>query len=328
MRGSANNRGVSYAKWGYIFIAPFFIAFFIFQLIPLVSTIYYSFFEYYRSGLKIVGPNPVGIENYKALFDSDFLKYMGNTIILWIAGFIPQIVISLLLAAWFTDLRLKIYGKQFFKVVIYMPNLIMASAFAMLFFALFSDNGPVNGFLMSAGIIDKPFRFLSSVVGTRGLVALMNFLMWFGNTTILLMAAVMGINPALFEAAELDGCTHLQIFFKITLPMIRPILVYVLITSMIGGLQMWDLPYLYKEGTAWNKNTETIAVFIYNKFHIIPQNYGYSAAASVILFVITSILGCICFAMNVAKDAKKKKALAKEQKKLAKLQSKSSFGGF
>jgi len=188
---------VSYAKYGYLFIAPFFIAFLIFQFIPLIQTIYYSFFEYYRSGLKIIGPNPVGFENYAALFEADFGKYAGNTIIMWILGFVPQILISLLLAAWFTDIRLRIKGKQFFKVVIYMPNLIMASAFAMLFFALFSDNGPVNSTLISMGIIAKPFRFLSSVWGTRGLVGLMNFLMWFGNTTILLMAAVMGINPSL-----------------------------------------------------------------------------------------------------------------------------------
>ena len=168
---------VSYAKYGYLFIAPFFIAFLIFQFIPLIQTIYYSFFEYYRSGLKIIGPNPVGFENYSALFEADFGKYAGNTIIMWILGFIPQIIISLLLAAWFTDIRLRIKGKQFFKVVIYMPNLIMASAFAMLFFALFSDNGPVNSTLISMGLISKPFRFLSSVWGTRGLVGLMNFLM-------------------------------------------------------------------------------------------------------------------------------------------------------
>ena len=217
--GSKRKNDVSYAKWGYIFILPFFIAFFIFQLVPMISTFYYSFFEYYRSGLTIIGPNPVGLENYQALFASDFPKYMGNTVIMWLLGFIPQIVISLLLAAWFTDVRLRIRGKQFFKVVIYMPNLIMASAFAMLFFALFSTNGPVNAFLMSAGIIDEPFRFLSSVWGARGLVGMMNFLMWFGNTTILLMAAVMGISPSLFEAAELDGCKDFGVLFRIVLPL-------------------------------------------------------------------------------------------------------------
>jgi multiple sugar transport system permease protein len=297
---------VSYAKYGYLFIAPFFIAFLIFQFIPLIQTIYYSFFEYYRSGLKIIGPNPVGFENYAALFEADFGKYAGNTIIMWILGFIPQILISLLLAAWFTDIRLRIKGKQFFKVVIYMPKLIMASAFAMLFFALFSDNGPVNSTLISMGIIAKPFRFLSSVWGTRGLVGLMNFLMWFGNTTILLMAAVMGINPSLFEAAELDGCTPTQTFFKITLPMIRPILVYVMITSMIGGLQMFDVPQILTNGSGAPNNTATTLIMNLNK-HLYSKNYGMGGALSVILFFITGILSFIVFKFSGNEDKYGKK---------------------
>lgn len=300
-KGKMNKiKSVDYSKWGYLFILPFFLAFFIFQLIPLVSTVYYSFFEYYRSGLKVIGPTPVGLANYKALFESDFLKYTGNTIILWLAGFIPQIVISLLLAAWFTDLRLKIKGKQFFKVVIYMPNLIMASAFAMLFFALFSANGPVNHALVNMGILKEPFRFLSSVAGARGLVALMNFLMWFGNTTILLMAAVMGINPSLFEAAELDGCTPTQTFFKITLPMIRPILVYVLITSMIGGLQMFDVPQILTNGKGTPDRTVTTIIMYLNN-HLYSKNYGMAGAVSVVLFIICAIL-CLLVYFNLNKD--------------------------
>ncbi len=293
-------KSVDYSKWGYLFILPFFLAFLIFQLIPLVSTVYYSFFEYYRSGLKVIGPNPVGLANFKALFESDFLKYTGNTLILWVAGFIPQIVISLLLAAWFTDVRLRIKGKQFFKVVIYMPNLIMASAFAMLFFALFSANGPVNHALVGLGILKEPFRFLSSVGGARGLVALMNFLMWFGNTTILLMAAVMGINPSLFEAAELDGCTPTQTFFKITLPMIRPILVYVLITSMIGGLQMFDVPQILTNGKGTPDRTVTTIIMYLNN-HLFSKNYGMAGAISVILFIICAIL-CLVVYFTLNKD--------------------------
>ena len=296
---------ISYAKWGYIFIAPFFIIFIIFQLIPLAQTIYYSFFEYYRSGLTIIGPTPVGLENYKELFQSDFLKYAGNTIILWLAGFIPQIIISLLLAAWFTDVRLRIKGKQFFKVVIYMPNLIMASAFAMLFFALFSDNGPVNATLISMGILKTPFRFLSSVSGTRGLIALMNFMMWFGNTTILLMAAVMGISPSLFEAAELDGCSPRQTFFRVTLPMIRPILVYVLITSMIGGLQMFDVPQILTNGKGSpDRSATTLIMFLNN--HLYSKNYGMAGAISVILFIICAVLCLLVyFNLNPTEDDKR-----------------------
>ena len=299
-RTRKRKQNVSYGKWGSIFILPFFLTFFVFQLIPLISTVYYSFFEYYRDGLTVVGPNFVGLENYKALLASDMPKYMGNTVNMWLIGFVPQIIVSLVLAAWFTDVRLKIKGKQFFKVVIYMPNLIMASAFAMLFFALFSDNGPVNSALMSMGLIDAPIRFFSSVLGTRGLVGLMNFLMWFGNTTILLMAAVMGISQSLFEAAELDGCNHRQIFFKITLPMIRPILVYVLITSMIGGIQMFDVPQILTNGKGSpNRSTTSIIMLLNN--HLYSKNYGMAGALSVVLFIICAIL-CVGVYFTLNKD--------------------------
>ncbi len=298
---------IDYSKWGVIFILPFFLIFTVFQLIPLCSTIYNSFFEYYRSGLKVIGPNFAGLENYRKLMDADLLKYLGNTVILWLAGFIPQIVISLLLAAWFTDIRMRIRGLRFFKTVIYMPNLIMASAFAMLFFALFSDTGPVNGFLVSSGILQEPFRFLARVWGTRGLIALMNFLMWFGNTTILLMAAIMGISPALFEAAELDGCTPRQVFFQITLPLIRPILVYVLITSMIGGLQMFDVPQILTNGEGNpNRCATTMVMFLNN--HLYSKNYGMAGAISVVMFILCAILCVIVyFSLTADEDADKKR---------------------
>ena len=299
-------RSISYAKWGYIFIAPFFIAFAIFQLIPLASTIYYSFFEYYRSGLKVIGPNFTGLSNYVKLLSLDLPKYLGNTLLLWILGFVPQIIVSLLLAVWFTDNRLRIRCQPFFKTVIYMPNLIMASAFAMLFFALFSDNGPVNAALVSAGILKEPFRFLSSIAGTRGLVALMNFLMWFGNTTILLMAAVMGIDLSLFEAAEIDGCTPSQIFWKITMPLIRPILVYVMITSLIGGLQMFDVPQILTNGKG-NPDRCATTMIMYLNNHMYSKNYGMAGAVSTILFIICAVLCVVIYRSTNEDEGRKKK---------------------
>ena len=299
-------RSVSYAKWGYIFIAPFFIVFALFQLIPLGSTIYYSFFEYYRSGLKIIGPTFKGVDNYIKLLSLDLPRYLGNTMLMWSIGFVPQIIISLLLAVWFTDNRLRIRLQPFFKTVIYMPNLIMASAFAMLFFALFSDNGPVNAALVSAGILSEPFRFLSSVAGTRGLVGLMNFLMWFGNTTILLMAAVMGIDLSLFEAAEIDGCTPKQTFWKITMPLIRPILVYVLITSLIGGLQMFDVPQILTNGKG-NPDRSATTMIMYLNNHMYSKNYGMAGAVSTILFIICAVLCIIIYRTSNDEEGRKKK---------------------
>ena len=284
---------VSYAKWGYIFLIPFFAVYIVFSLIPLISTFYNSFFENYMVGLMQVGPKFVGFDNYKAiLFNGDTLLYLKNTMIMWLMGFIPQILISLLLASWFTDLRLRLKCTGFFKTIIYMPNLIMASAFAMLFYAIFADQGPINNMLNSMGL--PTYRFLAEVAGARGLIALMNFLMWFGNTTILLMAGMMGIDPSLYEAAEVDGATASQIFRKITLPLLRPILIYVMITSLIGGLQLFDVPQILTNGTGDPmRSTMTLIMFL-NK-HLYSKNYGMAGALSVVLFIITGILSLVVF---------------------------------
>ena len=266
-----------------------------FSLVPLLMTFYYSFFEYYRIGLQEVGPNFVGFENYVNLFKSgDFFKYFGNTLLIWIIGFIPQIIVSLLLALIFTSYRMKIRGKTFFKTVMYMPNLIMASAFAMLFFLLFSDTGPINQLLLQFGIIKEEFRFLSNVWGTRGLIALMNFLMWFGNTTILLMAGINGVDQSLFEAAEIDGANSWQVFWRVTMPLISPIMLYVLVTSMIGGLQMFDVPEVLTRKSG-GPNRTSMTVIMYLNRYLTNRNYGDAGAISVILFILTALLSIVIF---------------------------------
>ena len=279
----------------------------------MIDTIRYSFFEYYRSGIKEIGPKFIGLENYISLLKSDMLKYAGNTLILWVIGLVPQIVVALLLANWFTDIRLKIHGKQFFKVIIYLPNLIMASAFAMLFFAMFSTNGPINSILTSVGWIKEPIDFLGSVFGTRSFVGLMNFLMWFGNTTIMLMAAIMGISPDIFEACELDGCTSSKRFFYITLPLIRPILAYTLITSIIGGLQMFDVPQILTNGQG-NPDRTSMTLIMFLNSHLKSRNYGMAGALSVYLFIVSAILCFFVYKMTNGNNGEHSKKVTKKGK--------------
>ena len=300
-----NKKSINYGKWGYLFILPFFIIYLIFSLIPLVDTVRYSFFEYFRSGIKEIGPNFIGMANYISLLKSDMFKYGANTLILWLIGFVPQIVVALVLAAWFTDARLKIRGKQFFKVVIYLPNLIMASAFALLFFTMFSTNGPINSILMSLGWIKDPIDFMGSVVGTRSLIGFMNFLMWFGNTTIMLMAAVMGISMDIFEASDLDGCNSIQRFYYITLPLIRPI---------IGGLQMFDVPQILTNGQG-NPDRTSMTLIMFLNSHLKSKNYGMAGALSVYLFIISGILCFIVYRMTNDNDPDGSKKAAKKRAK-------------
>ena len=245
------------------------------------------------TGLTQIGPNFVGLENYKTiLFESDLPKFALNTFIIWILGFIPQIIISLTIAIWFTSARLKLKFTGFFKTVIYMPNLIMAAAFSMLFWALFSDIGPVNNLLVALGY--EPFSFMQSISGNRGLIALMNFLMWFGNTTILLMAAVMGIDNSILEAAQIDGANAWKTFWYVTIPSIKPILVYVFLTSLIGGIQMFDVPQILTNG-AGGPNRTSMTMIMYLNRHLFSKNYGLAGALSVILLIVTAILSFIVY---------------------------------
>ena len=301
-------KSVTYSKWGYIFIAPFFLVYFFWSLIPQFLTIFYSFFERYKEGLTIVGPKFVGLQNYISIFTRDnngiigILKYGGNTAIMWILGAVPQFVIAMLLAVWFTSYRLNIKGQGFFKTVIYMPNLIMASAFSMLFFTLFSNVGPVNQFLSE--YFDVTFDFFNSTISVRLLVALMNFLMWFGNTTIVLMAGIMGIDNSLFEAAAIDGASSWKVFFKVTLPLLLPILNYAVITSMIGGINMYDVPYILtnKQGFP-NRTSMTLIMYLQN--YMQNQNYGMGGAISVVIFIFAGILSMFVYKFLVGQYKEK-----------------------
>lgn len=330
-------KSISYAKYGYMFIAPFFLVYCFFQVWPLIQTFILSF-----QGNGADAGNFVGFDNYGIiLFGSGegmgrraaamqdlFLTSFKNTIILWFGNFIPQILLSLLLAVWFTDSKLHIPGVGFFKVVMYLPNIITAVSVAALFMRFISNSqlSAVNTLLMLNG--GDPVSFEASAAWSRGIVMFIQTWLWFGNTMIMMMSGIMGINPSLFEAAAIDGASSGQVLRKVTLPLLRPMVVYTLITSMIGGLQMFDIPYLYHTGAGKiNANLRTVAVFVYEQFRagakVHQPDYGIAGAASVILFIITAALGILVFRMNRDEDEHRKKqerkALVKEYKRQQKL---------
>ena len=318
-------KSISYAKYGYLFILPFFLVYFFFQLWPLINTFILSF-----KGNTSDYEKFVGLDNFKILLtgkggrsqkniSKEFIQCFKNTVILWVGNFIPQIILSLSLAVWFTDAKVKLPGKGFFKVVMYMPNIITAASVAALYVNLFGDSKYyfINATLMKLGMAE-PIPFIAGPVASKIMVMYIQTWLWFGNTMIMLMSGIMGINPSLFEAADIDGANSSQQFFKITLPLLQPIMVYTLVTSMIGGLQMFDLPYLYHNGANFSRNLETVAVYIYysfNKGTVEQASYGYAGAASIIIFIITAILGSITFYMNRDKDAIAKKKQRKKAEK-------------
>ena len=172
----------------------------------------------------------------------------------------------------------------------------------MLFFTLFSNVGPVNQMLLQQGIVDTPIDFFSIKITVRSLICLMNFLLWFGNTTILLMAGIMGIDQNLFEAAEIDGAGSIQVFTRVTLPLLTPILVYTIITALIGGLQMFDVPQVLTNGAGTpNRSSMTLIMFL-NNYLKTSKNYGMAGAISMIIFIITGLLSLMVYRSLTKKD--------------------------
>lgn len=289
------HKSVDYGKWGLIFVIPFLVAYLLFTLIPQLLTIGYSFFEYYSTGLGTYTMNWVGLQNYIRIFqEGKIFKYFWNTIVLWVMGAIPQFGIALLLAVIFTSTRLKLKFTGFFKILFYLPNVIMASAFALLFFQIFDKgNGVVNQILVH--YFNKPeYGFLSHKVSVRLIIAFMNYLMWFGNTTLVLMAGIQGIDESIFESARIDGANSWQIFKDMIMPLLKPIFVYCFITSLIGGLQMFDVPQILTNKAGTPDHTSTTIV-MYLSECTSGKNYGEAGTISVILFMITGVLSLFVF---------------------------------
>lgn len=289
-------KSVSYAKYGYIFCIPFVLAFLIFQLYPIIYTAVIGFTDLKGLGATELNFLDNPFKNFDTILKNpSFQKSLSNTVILWVCNFIPQILLALLLTAWFTNKRRKIKGQGMFKVLFYMPNIITQGTIAILFSTLFGyPEGPVNDLFQMMGWSTEPINFLLQKWTSRGIVSFIQFWMWYGNTMIILIAGVLGINPELFEASEIDGASGKQAFFYVTLPNLRTILLFTLVTSLVGGLQMFDIPSLFRNGGPDNA-TLTASMFIKNQAFSGSFMYARAAAASMIMFAIIAVCSAILF---------------------------------
>ena len=294
-----NNKSFSYAKYGYLFSIPFVVVYAIFSLYPTLNTAILGFTDSKgMTGLTQWNflPKEKIFNNIVQLFKNPmFMMSFKNTLILWVVNFIPQICLALLLTAWFTSRRNELRAQGLFKVIFYMPNIITAASIAILFNKLFAyPIGPVNSLLQGLHIIDEPINFINKVGPTRGIISFIQFWMWYGYTMIILISGVLGINPDLYEAAELDGASNSQMFWKITIPNLKTILLYTMITSMIGGLNMYDIPQLFNKGNPAN-STLTTNMYIYNQAFSGSYMYARAAAASMVMFIIIAIASVLVF---------------------------------
>ena len=311
-----------YAKWGYIFSIPFVLTFLVFSLYPILYTAVIGFTDLKGLGITEWHFLDDPFRNFKTVLSNpSFTTALKNTVFLWVCNFIP---LALLLTAWFTDKRCMVKAQGFFKVIFYMPNIITAATVAILFGQLFGyPMGPVNDLMMKLGFFDAPVEMLRSKSVAQGVVIFIQTWMWYGYTMVVLISGVLGISPEIFEAAEVDGANRVQTFFLVTIPNIKTILLFTLVTSLIGGLNMFDIPKLFLQGGPDNA-TLTTSVFIYNQAFAGSYMYNRASAASMIMFIIIAILSGIMFFILRDKDEAKLRREIKRQEKKYKEQMKAA----
>ena len=309
---------ISYAKYGYIFSIPFVVAYLIFSFYPTIYTAIIGFtnLKGMAKTWKFLAPSKL-FDNYKKVFEmATFHTAMKNTVKIWVCNFIPQMILALLLAAWFTNRRVKIPCQGLFKVLFYMPNIITMATVAILFQALFGfPMGPVNDLLKTLHIIDEPIYFLQSKSIAQGIIMFIQTWMWYGYTMIIIISGVLGIDPEIFEAADIDGANGWQVFWKITIPSIRTIMLFTLIQSLIGGLNMFDIPNLFVPNSGPDDGTLTVAVLINRIAFRGTHLYARASAMSMILFIIIVICSATIFFVMRDKDEVKLEKLRKQEAK-------------
>ncbi len=277
--------------YGYLFIAPFLIVFIVFSLYPIISTFILTFQKW--DGL--MPAIPIGLANFKRLLaDKVFYLSIWNTFKIWVFNFIPQILTALILSALFTFNKMR--GMKIFRAAYYLPNLITASSVGLLFNLLFNgDKSVANYILVALGVEGAPFSFFNSGTFTSGLVSYIQWWMWFGYTTIIIMAGITAIDQSVYEAAMVDGATKFKTYTYITMPLIRPTLVYITITSIIGGMQLFDVPATLTNGSGDPQNAVlTTSMYLYNQAFK-SHNLGYASTISVGLFLIIALLSVFAF---------------------------------
>ena len=309
----------NYNRAGYLFVLPFVIVFLIFNVYPVLRTLYLSF-----TNAKIAGVGKiqwVWFDNYiRVITDKFFWRALGNTLRIWGVNIVLQLGLAFLLTIIFSDIKYKIKGLGIFRVIYYLPNLIAATSVAFLFKTLLDWRyGTFNQIIYQVfkffGKSYNPIDWLGTAAHAGSTIAVISAWMWFGNSFIMLMAGVQGISKDYFEAAAIDGAGRWTVFGKITLPLLKPILLYVAITSLIGGLQMFDLPYLMADKASASYNSVQTAVMYLYKFGFTTgtTQTGYASAIAYVLFLI--ILAVSIIQLKVFNQDEEKAAARRAKKR-------------
>lgn len=270
----------------YLFISPFYILFLVFSVFPIFFSIYLSAHKWDGIGEM----TSVGFNNFTYLFhDPSFWNALVNNIVIWLLANGPMLALALVIAFVINLSIVKFKG--FFRIAYFLPNITAMVAVVIIFQSMFGNEyGLINFFLETLGL-DKVAWFNSSA-GVRFVIAVMIGWRYLGYNAVIYLSGLQRIPKDLYEAAHLDGATMFQTFTKITLPMLRSIILFSVMMSTIGGFQIFTEPQVLAGNQAPYPGSETIVFYMFRE-GFVYQNYGYAASVSWVLFVIIGIISLL-----------------------------------
>nr|WP_212118783.1 sugar ABC transporter permease [Niallia circulans] len=279
--------------WSFISLAAIMIC--VFYFYPMIQALLLSFQSGTGANLEFVG-----IENYTRLFkDPTFLTALKNTVIYLIVQVPLMILLALILSVLLNNKNLKFKG--FFRTAIFLPCVTSLVAYSVIFKYLFSQDGIINLMLMKIALISEPIQWLTDPFWAKITIIIAITWRWTGYNMIFYLSALQNVDESIYEAAKIDGASSLQQFFKITIPNLKPIILFTSITSTIGTLQLFDEVVNITQGGPGNA-TITISQYIYNLSFKYTPDFGYAATVSYIIVIMIIIFSIIQF--KVAGDKK------------------------
>lgn len=271
---------------GWMFISVTIVTFLVFILYPVINSFFLSFHS-----VKGIVQKFNGINNYKRMFqDVLFYKALGNTFIYLIIQVPIMLTLGMFLATLLNSKKLRF--KTFFRTAIFLPCVTSLVAYSVLFKMIFAPNGIINHLLTSLKIIGAPIEWLSDPTLAKVVIILALLWRWTGYNMIFYLAALQNVPAETYEAAEIDGASNFQQFFHITIPQLKPIILFTTIMSTIGTLQIFDEPMNLTRGGPGNA-TLSISQYIYNQSFVYAPNFGYAATLSYVVVFIVAILAII-----------------------------------
>lgn len=279
--------------WSFVLLSTILIS--IFYFYPMFQAFLLSF----KSGM---GNNleGVGLSNYKRLFsDPTFIAALKNTFIYLLFQVPLMIGLALVFSVLLNDPKLKFKG--FFRIAIFLPAVTSLVAYSIIFKNLFAQDGIINKFLMNLSFVSEPVPWLTDPLLAKIVIILAITWRWTGYNMIFYLSGLQNIDRSIYEAAELDGANAFQTFTKITIPMLKPIILFTSITSTIGTLQIFDETMNITKGGPGN-STVSISQYIYNLSFKYTPDFGYAAAVSFVIVILIVFFSFIQF--RVAGDRK------------------------